>query len=326
MAMRICPLGFPVTTRTLVFSFDDAYARYFSVALLSLVAHADPSCHCDIVVLHGGVAPRTERTLGGMVPANFTLRYFDVSGYAQDTLGDLARQVSSDQWDVSTFYDLLVPLLMPDYERVVYCDSDLVFCDDPAEFFELPFEGSQLMAARDSLALALVARPESDFLRRQATFVRDELGISDLGSYFNAGVLVFDVAAIDRDDYLDRVCQALGLPRLPTVDQDVLNYVFRGRVRLLPQRLNLQAHLMGVLEGAPAGPLLAAEYQKAAPKPAIVHYTSHRKPWNHAGVPLEEAFWECAAESPYYDAILTGHQASLQRRGQAANEAIRSVK
>ena len=251
MAMRISPLGLPVTTRTLVYSFDDAYARYFSVALLSLVAHAGPSCHYDIVVLHGGVAPRTERTLGGMVPANFTLRYFDVSGYAQDTLGDLARQVSSDQWDVSTFYDLFVPLLMPDYERVVYCDSDLVFCDDPAELFELP--------------------------------------------------------------------------RLPTVDQDVLNYVFRGRVRLLPQRLNLQAHLMGVLEGAPAGPLLAAEYQKAAPKPAIVHYTSHRRPWNHAGVPLEVAFWECAAESPYYDAILTGHQASLQRRGQAANEAIRSV-
>ncbi|MCR5373004.1 MAG: hypothetical protein K6E41_06005, partial [Solobacterium sp.] len=50
--------------RTIVFSFDENYAKYFSVILLSLLDHADPDVLYDLVVLYDKLSKRTRTRLG----------------------------------------------------------------------------------------------------------------------------------------------------------------------------------------------------------------------------------------------------------------------
>ena len=80
--LRIDPLGPPESTRTYVFSFDDKYAKYFSVALQSLISHARADYLYDIIVLHDCVSQRNSSVLQGSIPGNFSLRFFNVGDLA----------------------------------------------------------------------------------------------------------------------------------------------------------------------------------------------------------------------------------------------------
>ena len=233
-AMIISPLETQSNARTFVFAFDEPYVKHFSVVLLSLIEHSRSERHYDIVVLHDCVSRSSKRTLQSLLPDNFTLRFFNVGAFARSTFSDLTSKAWRKQWDIATFYDMLVPLLMPDYERVLFCDSDRVFTDDPDELFCMSFDGAQLIAVRDSLLLASNFSRPKDFVQDQLAFVRERAGIQDLRSYFNAGVMLFNIAEIDSDEYVRSARQALELGILPTVDQDAMNCVFKGHVKIAP--------------------------------------------------------------------------------------------
>ena len=297
--------------KTIVFAFDEKYAKYFSVALTSLIGCVRPLDRYEIIVFCDSLSNKTRKKLLGMLPAAFSMRFFEVGRYAGEVLGDLAEKVSSAQWAISTFYDLLIPLLMPDYERVLFCDADLIFLEDPAPLFEMPFDGKALIAVPDAFALQIAKSPDHPFLLKQADFLGEALHITDPSQYFNAGVLMFRPGAIDRDAYLKRAAEALGLPKLPTVDQDVLNYIFRGDVRLLPLRHNFQYHLLNDLEETDRTAPVFAEYMAASAAPAVVHYTTHIKPWSYPNCAMGSLFWEQARRAPFYGEI---RRASLRTR------------
>ena len=323
--LRIDPLGPPESTRTYVFSFDDKYAKYFSVALQSLISHARADYLYDIIVLHDCVSQRNSSVLQGSIPGNFSLRFFNVGDLAREILIDLDAKVSHNRWDASTFYDLLVPLVMPEYERVLYCDSDLVFCDDSDELFRMSFEGMPLIAVRDTLGLALEFNPEWDYLVSQRAFIDESIGLSDLRGYFNGGVLLFNIPAIDADEYLARIKEAFCFPTLPTVDQDVLNYVFADRVTIAPQRFNVQVHLMDFVRPQEASAELQ-EYLEAMRCPVIAHYTTSRKPWRYPDCWLAERFWLYARCSPYYESIIYENVLFAQREAGARFSVKKLVK
>ena len=323
--MKIKPLRDHSEVRTCVFSFDDSYAKYFSVALLSLIGHADEKCTYDIIVLHDGISQDNIELLGRLVPDGFSLRFYNVGAFARETLGDLNSQLSSNQWDVSTFFDLLVPLLMPDYQRVLYCDSDIVFCADPGELFTMPFDGASLIAVRDSFAIAAQIDPDKEFAKKQRSYIADALEIADLHTYFNSGVLVFNIAAIDRDRYLESAKCALALPELLMVDQDALNYMFKGCTQLAPLRFNVQAHLANYANRQNL-PQEMWEFAYSLNDPVIIHFTTPQKPWLYPHCVLAECFWAYAQKSPYYEELLRKKQLFLQQRAKAEYSMKRLVR
>ena len=308
--MVIRPVGALEKTRAFVFSFDEKYAKYFSVTLCSLAAHADKDLLYDLIVLYDDLSAQTMEELRGIVPDGFSLRFFNVADTVSAYFGDLRSAVLCDQWDVSTFYDLLVPLIMPGYDRVLYCDSDIVFCEDPGSLFDLPFGGRSLIAVMDLFPLNMAVFRNDEFLKNQGVFLAETLGITDAKDYFNAGVLMFNIPAIDKNGYLEKVRQALRFPVLPTVDQDVLNYVFRGDVTMAPVRFNLQVsiyrHLTEEFDSDEA-----RQYREAALDPAVLHYTTKEKPWRYTDVVFSDRFWKYAERSPFYERILRENIAEL---------------
>ena len=302
--MMISPLETDQKTRTFVFSFDDKYTKFFSVVLISLIEHKEKDCLYEIIVLHDSLSALTIKRLMSLIPDDFILRFFDVGSYFYELFGDLSYKLESEKWVISTFYDLLVPVIMPEYKRVLYCDSDMIFRHEPRELFETPFDGNELIAVRDSLSI-FCARllPGDKFLQQQADYVRGSLKISDFKQYFNSGVLLFNIPSINKEAYLEKVHQALSLPVLPMADQDVLNYVFLGKTLFAPQKFNLQAQMMDMVWNGNV-PFGEEGILEAARVPVVIHYASYYgKPWNNPDCYYGEKYWEIAKFSPYYRQI-----------------------
>jgi lipopolysaccharide biosynthesis glycosyltransferase len=301
--MRIDPLPGKMNARTMVFSFDEKYAKYFSVLLASLFEHADRSVPYDLVVLYDALSQETMDRIRKMLPEGFFIRYFDVGALASEILGDLSGRLSFGKWALSTFYDLLVPLLMPEYKRVVYFDTDIIFCDDPGELFEMSFEGRPLIAVRDTFSATFRMLPDHSFLTDQASFIRKYLGTGYGERYFNAGVLVYNIPSIDMKQYRARLNESLAFPVLPSADQDVFNYIFTDSVTLAPLRMNLQVSIFNQFQDHPED-AEAGIYMEAADEAVVIHYTTHEKPWFYPDCQMSGHFWSNAVNSPFYEEIL----------------------
>jgi lipopolysaccharide biosynthesis glycosyltransferase len=137
--------------------------------------------------------------------------------------------------------------------RVLYVDSDTCFGDGVEEFFALDLRDAPL-AARFELDLPSIAQAAR------------KLGL-DRETYFNSGVLLFDMQHPGLVDALDRsIAIATEQPELLTfLDQCALNLAFHGSVEPLPERLNYYVRPKDELAGS---------------EPAVWHFLTHWKPWD----------------------------------------------
>lgn len=305
--MKIPKLKTEKKVRTFVFSFDEKYAKYFSVVLVSLIRYADKDYVYDLIVLYDSLSDQTIEKLQKIVPHGFTLRFFNVGDCACEYFGDLSASTVEGKWVVSTFYDLLIPLIMPDYDYVLYCDSDMVFQNDPGKLFEISLNERPFAAVQDSFSLSFALNPEDKFLGNQDAFLRDILKVTNPDNYFNTGVILFNIPSINKDEYMKKVKKAFTFPELPTVDQDVLNYVFKDSAMILPLCFNLQVSVLSLLKNNPDALQTnpdASALVEASVKPVIIHYTTDTKPWIYPYGELGYCFWKEAKRSPFYKQII----------------------
>lgn len=170
---------------------------------------------------------------------------------------------------------ILAPRLLPkEVDRYLYLDGDLLLLDDIQALWNTDLQGAVIGAVTD-MAVPLVSSPMGLRLFR-------ELGFKTQDPYFNAGVMVVDVAAWRQHetgqralDYLHRHSKAVNL-----LDQDALNAVLRG----LWKPLDLRWNLISGLAGRPffmAENFDGEEYRHALADPGIIHFAGLLKPWIH---------------------------------------------
>lgn len=173
------------------------------------------------------------------------------------------------------FLDLL-PELDP-YQRLLYLDGDVSVLADPWNLLSTDMKSAPVAAAYDLKNL-----PDTAY--------RSRLPVFPGSPYFNAGVMLFDLAAIRVTNDLE-TARAFALEHGDLClahDQDALNVVFQGRWQVLDWRWN-------------AVSLNADLFDKS---PFIRHFTG-RKPWHHDKRGVEREFiemWRAAIlASPWPD-------------------------
>ncbi|ACL60704.1 glycosyltransferase family 8 protein [Methylobacterium nodulans] len=168
----------------------------------------------------------------------------------------------SDAISAGTYARLLLPYLMPRRAKVLYLDADLIVLDDVAPLWRTELGAAPVAAVRD---------PFCDN--------RPAIGFSPDEPYFNAGVLLMNLAVWRREGLAERVAAHIDAhgASLKYFDQDALNVVLRGRARFVDPRWNFQPRMA---DATPADIACArAEFRRTRARPAIIHYTTPHKPW-----------------------------------------------
>jgi lipopolysaccharide biosynthesis glycosyltransferase len=193
------------------------------------------------------------------------------------------------RWTKETYYRLLVTELIPESEeRILYLDCDIVINGNIEDFYEMSFD-SMCLAALD-----IRNDVNDEFINR--------LGLKPDSSYFQAGVILFNLA-LCREEGLTygkslEVINKLG-DRILTVDQDVINVMFEGKIKPFDKRFN--NYEITNFYGSNWNRIRNYTDKKEIGNTVILHYATG-KPWNNLfpGA-CEDVWFKYLKLSPYKD-------------------------
>lgn len=193
-----------------------------------------------------------------------------------------------------------LPELLPELERVLYLDADIIVRRDIAELYRSDLGGMAVGGVAD-LGMNMMLRRESiqHSTRLKEYFAR--LGIDPRTSlYVNSGVLVMGLAALRQIGFSAEAAAFARTkgPELLTMDQCLINTVLAGRIASLDLRWNACGNLMGHPRHYH---YVARRYQPGLAlqqsDPWLIHYTGPDKPWNSGAAWRAGEWWQHAANT-----------------------------
>jgi UDP-glucose/galactose:(glucosyl)LPS alpha-1,2-glucosyl/galactosyltransferase len=213
--------------------------------------------------------------------SRFLKVYFFYDGFSDDDLQRLEGKLRSRYNDFAFVFVEISPIaamswrglhgntftfmkfFMPQHvveDRMLYLDVDMVVGVDVAELYEQDLHGYTIGASGTSTIQWSLD-----------TYFFGEIGLSQAELYFNAGMLLIDVAKWKRENVTERCVELANRyhTRFACHDQSVFNLLFYKNFCALPEHYNVA--LFPISEAPSSYP------------PAIYHFVGSPKPWDLGG-------------------------------------------
>ncbi len=262
------------------YASDENYLPYLSVSLSSLKANASKSYAYHIYILNADVkeSERAQKVFE-YADENFKIEYVDVSKRLEEVKESLKLR---DYYTGATYYRIFIANMFPQYEKALYLDSDTIVLGDIAELYNKEL-GDNLVGAIPDGAVGAV--PE---FRR---YTKEVLGVT-FDKYFNAGVLLMNLAQFRKENFYDDFCALLKEYKFSVAqDQDYLNVICKDKVAYIGMEWNQMP--------------IASEN---GGQPKLIHYNLTMKPWHYENILYKEHFWKYARKNAFYTSILSDLQ------------------
>ncbi len=257
------------------FAVDDGYSPFLAVALQSMIDNASKENTYCVKVLNTDISPENKRKLGKYKRYNVSIEFVDLNYYIEKVKDKLYTR---DYYSKTTYFRLFIPNLYPQYDKVLYLDSDIVILDDIAKLYNLDMGNNLVAAAPDDVI---------QFNEVFRVYAEKVVGVADYRNYFNAGILLMNLHELRKFHFQEKFLYSLERITFP-VAQDHLNRMCKGRVKLFDRVWNR----MPIPD-----PKIKTENVK------LIHYNLAFKPWHFEDILYKEFFWMYAHETEYFDMI-----------------------
>lgn len=275
------------------FTVDNQNLDQVAVVIASIVAtSSDPAVLRFFIVLDGpaDVAEQKLRRWAAR-PPNLTLVPVENTFAALPQRGHISN---------AALLRTQLPNALPQLDRVLYLDADVIVRRDIAELYASDLGGMPIGGVAD-LGIYMMLRRQN--IRRDPTlsdyFTR--LGLDPRKSqYVNSGVLLMDLQAL-RKLHFSAAALAFWNERgaeVITMDQCLINTILSSRIGTLDPRWNACGHMIRQVRHhhyVPRRHQPSLMLQKT--DPWVIHYTGPDKPWNSAAVWRGGDWWDHAARS-----------------------------
>lgn len=165
------------------------------------------------------------------------------------------------------YYRIFAGTMFPEEDRMLYLDPDILIRGSLTELYETDLEGNVLGGIADFAVNNMLSAHKI------------EIGFRDEEQYINSGVLLFDLGQL-RKRFPKREIEIIINEKgehLKYPDQDIINLIFRGKIKLLERKYNYNTGY-----GSEIGMLfyIMGGFLKEKSYPVIVHYMEATKPWH----------------------------------------------
>lgn len=181
-----------------------------------------------------------------------------------------------------TYYRLLIPMLLSEYNRCLYLDGDTVCLFDIEELYRIELENNLIAAAMGAI------------IPFDGPYREKVLNIPDATHYINAGVLIMNLQQMRSENKVEEFLKC-SERELHCQDQDVLNICCYNYIKLLPLRYNIYNTVFNMSEQMLMERYTKEEIREAFANPAIIHYPGEfSKPWNNLQCVKSTEWWDYA--------------------------------
>lgn len=272
-------------TIPILFTFDDSLLVPACVCISSLLANAEADTFYDIFILHSDRYDFSSTCLMDLPDAYRQCRitFRPVSG---EFIGSYEVRGITE----TCYYRLLAPELIPEYDKILYSDVDVIFREDLGKYYEIDL-GENCFAAVDNCSRL---RPD---VRK---YLKEELRLDWEKGYFYSGNLVMNLEVLRRDGLCDRF-RELGRNKYDQQDMDIMNIACNGRFLRLSPAFCLTNYLYDLIvtRRKEMEEEFAPEELDRVLKEGIVHFNGE-KPWKNF-CHHYDIWWEYYRKSPVFD-------------------------
>jgi UDP-glucose/galactose:(glucosyl)LPS alpha-1,2-glucosyl/galactosyltransferase len=208
-------------TLVIVSSCDERYILPLTVMVRSLLENLARSMRVDLYILQDNVSATSRHC------AEDSWKPFSVRTQWITPGKSIMERISKDKGFAgppATYFRLFIEELLPaKIMKAIYLDADILVLGDLSELWNLEMSGSLLLAVQDAYARAF------HLGRMKRVAFRESICFDSQSSYFNAGVLVIDLAGWRKEAIGKRALQFMKdyKEKLTFCDQDALNCVLQ---------------------------------------------------------------------------------------------------
>ena len=293
----------------IVFAFDKGLALAAKVCMSSLLMNARTETFYDIFVLHAPECDFTEDGFDKLVSAyqqNCRIQFRSVGGQCRDRYE--IRGITT-----ATYYRLLIPELIPEYDKVIYSDVDVIFRSDLSGIYDQTDLGEYYMAGVNSWSHL------DAFLDKYYT---EKLHLNSETIVY-AGNLIINSKQIRKDRLMERFYDEME-NKYKYQDMDIINIVCKDRIKFLSPIFCYTVHVnyMLLFMFDKIKDYISIEERERIIKYGLIHYNGI-KPWDGYCASMD-IWWEYYRKSVFFDPeyyyhfFITGNQVydrlSLRKR------------
>ena len=175
------------------------------------------------------------------------------------------------------------PQLLPDVEKIIFFDLDVIVKRDVRELWDIPMEGYAVAGVQYRNSFAL----NREFNSYEETHTID--------MRVNGGMVIMNLAEIRRT--CDLLAQAKefvrAYPDVKGVDEVLFHHLFHAKTKLLPAHCQ---HFLGM-----DGKLFDEETPAMQDAVIAMHYAYESKPFHYVNGTPDRYFWQYFKRTPFYE-------------------------
>ena len=216
------------------------YSKFTGTAMLSLFENVFTPPRLPSVtvhILHDNTLTQDNRDKFIYLAGQYgqLVKFYNVEELCADKLAEFMKlipAIKTSRLSIAAMYRLLIPqLLPPEFDKVIYLDSDIVVNLDVTELWQIDLE-RKVFATVPEICNCVDTQNILPLCREN--YVKKE-------DYFNSGMMIMNLKSLyDQEEDIMHGIKFIGEnPRLgECLDQDILNYLFSKSYIKLPEKFN----------------------------------------------------------------------------------------
>ena len=294
----------------IVSAIDKNYVSIYSVFLASAIEHININLNYEFIILVDSIPDKMLYMLQTQVQHldNVTLSILDMSDI------QIENQNNFTIFPKSASYRLFIPNILTNYEKVIYLDSDVIIMDDLSEVFYL-LKDEYVAAVLDYGMNGLIntknisSNWSGNYCNAETYYLKYcHLDKSLLSKYFNSGMMVLNLEKMRKNNVVSQSTELLFNKKFSFPDQDILNILFKGDIKILSQEWNFIPYENKKLKFSNE---ITIQREHAVHQIKILHFAGD-KPWKVRDVQFEEFFWYYARKSLFYEYLLQNKNNTIE--------------
>lgn len=202
-----------MTNVSVAFICDSHYVTPTAVAITSLICNKNPNTYYDIYLIVANLSEMEIEKFNEFKGSNADIHIIKAS------LKKYERLHKHEYVTAATYLKFDLPDLIPNQDKVLYLDGDVVIQKDLSDLFETDIKDYFAGVVKD------------------ITQINNDLNIKN---YFNAGVMLLNLKLMRENDASTALFNiGTSEKKLKFQDQDCFNIYFNNKVKLLPVIYNL---------------------------------------------------------------------------------------